>query len=56
VSPGCPTTTSYAVLAEVGQGAWHPEHNPIPWIRFRLTAHYHQAETLLRRTNELERL
>jgi Fic family protein len=28
----------------------------MPWIRFSLTAHYRQAETLLRRTNELESL
>lgn len=50
------TDAYYAVLGEVGQGAWHPEHDPMPWIRFSLTAHYRQAETLLRRTNELERL
>lgn len=50
------TEAYYAVLAEVGQGAWHPERDPLPWIRFCLTAHYRQAETLLRRTNELERL
>ncbi len=50
------TEAYYAVLAEVGQGAWHPERDPLPWIRFCLTAHYRQAETLLRRTEEQERL
>jgi Fic family protein len=50
------TEAYYAVLAEVGQGAWHPERAPLPWIRFCLTAHYRQAETLLRRTEEQERL
>ena len=50
------TVGYYAVLAEVGQGAWHPERDALPWIRFCLTAHYRQAETLLRRTNEMERL
>ncbi len=50
------TQTYYAVLAEVGQGAWHPQRDPLPWIRFCLTAHYRQAETLLRRTGEQERL
>jgi len=46
----------YAVLAEVGQGIWSPGNDPTPWVRFCLTAHYRQAETLLRRTNEQQRL
>jgi len=50
------TAEYYAVLAEVGQGAWHPENDALPWIKFCLTAHYRQAETLLRRTKEMERL
>lgn len=50
------TQEYYAVLAEVGQGAWRPDRDPLPWIRFSLTAHYRQTETLLRRTNELEQL
>ncbi|MGQ0665343.1 MAG: Fic family protein [Pseudomonadota bacterium] len=49
------TLAYYAVLAEVGQGSWHPEKDPLPWIRFCLTAHYRQAETLLRRTKEMAR-
>ena len=50
------TLDYYAVLAEVGQGAWHPERDALPWLRFCLTAHYRQAETLLRRNKEMERL
>lgn len=50
------TQDYYAVLAEVGQGRWCPENDATPWVRFCLTAHYRQAETLLRRTNEQERL
>lgn len=46
----------YNVLAEVGQGAWHPERDPLPWIRFCLIAHYRQAQTLLRRYSETSRL
>jgi len=42
----------YAVLAEVGRGSWHPEHDALPWIRFCLLAHFHQAMTLLRRIKE----
>ena len=42
----------YAVLAEVGQGAWNPRRNALPWIRFCLTAHYRQAHELLRRLEE----
>src|SRR5207253_1827875 len=33
----------YDVLAEVGQGAFHPENDCRPWIRFNLIAHYRQA-------------
>lgn len=46
----------YAVLAEVGAGAWHPERDARPWVRFCLTAHYRQAQTLLRRSREMQRL
>lgn len=46
----------YAVLAEVGQGSWHPEHDPLPWLRFCLTAHYKQARNLLRRIADMGKL
>ena len=46
----------YNVLAEVGQGTWRPERDPLPWIRFCLVAHYRQARTLLRRYSEMSRL
>ncbi len=50
------TQSYYDVLAEVGQGGWHPENDPRPWIRFCLTAHYRQAQTHLRRIEETETL
>jgi len=50
------TQDYYDVLAEVGQGSWHPERDTIKWVRFCLTAHYRQATTLLRRTRELQRM
>jgi len=43
-------------LAQVGQGHLNPEHDARPWLRFCLTAHYHQARTQLRRVEETERL
>ncbi|MGA3158722.1 MAG: Fic family protein [Steroidobacteraceae bacterium] len=46
------TPAYYEVLGLVGQGAWHPANDVTPWVRFCLTAHYRQAETLLRRTQE----
>ena len=49
------TDDYYAVLAEVGGGLWRPQRYARPWIRFVLTAHYRQAQTLLRRANEAER-
>ncbi len=50
------TRAYYDVWAQVGQGAWHPERDARPWIRFNLTAHYRQAMTLLRRTREIQKL
>jgi len=44
------------VLAQVGQGSWHPERDTRPWIEFCLTAHYRQAATLLQRTREIRAL
>ena len=46
----------YEVLAEVGDGGWNPERDARPWIRFCITAHYRQAQTLLRRSKEFERV
>ena len=46
----------YEVLAEVGGGGWHPLRNAKPWVRFCLGGHYRQAQTLLRRMRELERV
>jgi Fic family protein len=46
----------YDVLATVGHGAWHPERDARPWVRFCLTAHYRQALTVLRRSSEVSRL
>jgi Fic family protein len=49
------TDAYYQVLADVGQGSWHPERDARPWVRFVLTAHYIQAQTLVRRAQEAER-
>ena len=46
----------YHVLAAVGGGGWNPQRDAKPWIRFCLSGHYLQAQTLLRRTRELERV
>ena len=46
----------YEVLAEVGGGGWNPLRSAKPWVRFCLTGHYRQVQTLLRRTRELERV
>lgn len=57
------TQEYYDVLAEVGRGAFHPENDCRPWIRFNLVAHYRQASWLLQRSrmtmriwNELEQI
>lgn len=50
------TQAYYDVLAEVGQGTWNPQNSARPWVRFCLTAHFHQARTMLRRIQETESL
>lgn len=50
------TAAYYDVLSAVGRGAWNPEHDALPWVRFCLTAHHRQAQTLLRRVEETEQL
>jgi fido (protein-threonine AMPylation protein) len=50
------TQAYYNVLAAVGRGSWNPSGSALPWIRFCLTAHYHQAMTHLRRIQEAEGL
>lgn len=50
------TDAYYEVLGDVGAGAWHPERDARPWVRFCLRAHYLQARTVLRRREEIEAL
>jgi Fic family protein len=50
------TQAYYDVLAEVGQGQWHPERDARPWVRFCLTAHYRQAQTFIRRIEAFEEM
>jgi len=50
------TREYYDVLAQVGGGKWHPERDPLPWIRFCLRAHYRQANALIHRTAFMQRL
>ncbi|MGA3031605.1 MAG: Fic family protein [Candidatus Limnocylindrales bacterium] len=52
---GANTEAYYKVLAEVGQGTWQPQRDARLWIRFVLTAHYRQAQTMVRRAEEAER-
>lgn len=53
---GTSTQDCYKVLADEGRGAWHPKNDALPWIKFCLTAHYRQAETLVRHFKEMARL
>lgn len=46
----------YDVLSEVGGGGWNPTRNAKPWVRFCLSGHYRQSQTILRRTKEIERI
>jgi Fic family protein len=50
------TQAYYDVLADIGQGSWHPDRDARPWTRFCLTAHYRQARTVLRRVQAFEEM
>jgi Fic family protein len=50
------TAGYYGVLSEVGRGAWHPERDARPWLRFCLDAHEDQARRVLQRLHDTERL
>jgi Fic family protein len=50
------TESYYAVLEDVGAGAWHPDRDARPWVRFCMRAHYLQATTMMRRREEIEQL
>jgi Fic family protein len=53
---GANTRDYYALLAEVGEGAWNPRNDARPWVRFCLQAHYIQAMSVLRRVQESEKI
>jgi Fic family protein len=42
----------YEVLADAGGGGFNPQRNCKAWIRYCLTGHYRQLQTLLRRNSE----
>lgn len=46
----------YDVLALTGGGGWNPTRDCKPWVRFCITGHYRQAQTLARRAQEIERV
>jgi Fic family protein len=50
------TDAYYAILAEVGKRAWHPDNDALPWVRFCLVAHYQQAATLVKRNAVIGRV
>ncbi|MCO1580912.1 Fic family protein [Crossiella sp. SN42] len=50
------TNAYYDALAEAGGGTWRPERGTHAWIRFNLTAHHMQAQTVLRRIDEAARM
>jgi len=53
---GANTRRYYEVLSQVGGGAWNPQNDARPWVRFCLEAHYIQAMSVLRRVRESERM
>lgn len=52
---GSAQRADHDVLAEVGQGSWHPNRDARPWVRFCLKAHYQQAKTVARRIEDMRR-
>ena len=50
------TSEYYAVFSQVGGGSWQPARDARPWLRFSLTAHLRQAQTLRNRVRSSEQL
>jgi Fic family protein len=50
------TAAYYDALTQVAHGSWSPTRDARPWLHFCLSAHYRQAQTLLRRIEEAEAL
>jgi Fic family protein len=46
----------YDILASTGGGRWNPDRNCKPWVRFCITGHHRQAQTLLRRSREMSQI
>ena len=46
---GANTEAYYQILSQMSDGDWSPQISALPWIRFCLTAHYQQMQTVLRR-------
>ncbi|HKR84953.1 MAG TPA: Fic family protein [Terriglobales bacterium] len=53
---GAHTQPYYDVLEKVGRGSWHPENDPLPFVKFCLVAHFQQAENLLRQNMFLRKV
>ncbi len=53
---GSNTPAYYACWRRLAPERGIPERDARPWVRFCLTAHYRQAQTLLRRSREMQRL
>ena len=50
------TASYYDVLAQTGQGSWHPKNDALAWVRFNLRAHHMQAQTVWHRVQESDAL
>ena len=48
------TQSYYDILSATGQGSWNPANDTTEWVRYCLTAHYVQAQSVLRRFQESE--
>lgn len=46
----------YEILARTGGGRWQPDRSARDWVRFNLTAHHMQAQTVLRRVDDASRM
>lgn len=48
------TDDYYAILAATGRGSWNPGNDAHDWVRFNLRAHHMQAQTVVRRVEEID--
>lgn len=50
------TKEYYDILAETGEGSWHPKNDAHGWVKFCLRAHFQQVHTIVKRNEWFDQI